>query len=169
MRLTNYHAKYFARALTSRHSADSMGKLAGALVDTQVNLNNYKKSSFFPVRLRNKRGMIHRNRWGRGESNPPVLLPSQPWHLRPIFHMRCGMSCRIQPCPSNTLTTTTHNNINLSLCFMPFSLNGKTAISMAASTSTPSERLLASVDSKTDEKRLIITKYMSLQEIVKSK
>jgi adenine-specific DNA-methyltransferase len=38
MRLTDYHAKYFAHELTKRCSSDSAEKLAGALVDAQVEL-----------------------------------------------------------------------------------------------------------------------------------
>ena len=37
--LTAYHAKYFAHELTKRHSADDPEKLAGTLVDAQVDLN----------------------------------------------------------------------------------------------------------------------------------
>ena len=39
MQLTDYHAKYFAYELTKRHPSDSAEKLAGALVDAQVDLN----------------------------------------------------------------------------------------------------------------------------------
>lgn len=42
MRLTDYHAKYFAHELTKRCSADSMEKLAGAFVDAQVGLNPHQ-------------------------------------------------------------------------------------------------------------------------------
>jgi hypothetical protein len=39
MKLTDYHAKYFAHELTRRFPSDDIGKLAGALVDAQVDLN----------------------------------------------------------------------------------------------------------------------------------
>ena len=39
MNLTDCHAKYFAHELTKRCASDSMEKLAGALVDAQVDLN----------------------------------------------------------------------------------------------------------------------------------
>ena len=39
MDITNYHAKYFAYELTKRYPSDSAEKLAGALVDAQVDLN----------------------------------------------------------------------------------------------------------------------------------
>ena len=40
--LTDYHAKFFAHELTKRCSADSLEKLAGALVDAQVDLNPHQ-------------------------------------------------------------------------------------------------------------------------------
>ncbi len=38
-RLTDYHAMYLAHELTKRCAPDSVEKLAGALVDAQVDLN----------------------------------------------------------------------------------------------------------------------------------
>jgi len=40
--LTDYHAKYLAHELTKRCSADSLEKLAGALVNAQVDLNPHQ-------------------------------------------------------------------------------------------------------------------------------
>jgi len=42
MQLTDYHAKYFAHELTKRCPPDSVEKLAGALVDAQVDLNPHQ-------------------------------------------------------------------------------------------------------------------------------
>ena len=42
MRLTDYHAKYFAHELTRRFPPDSAEKLTGALVDAQVDLNPHQ-------------------------------------------------------------------------------------------------------------------------------
>ena len=42
MHMTDYHAKYFAHELTKRCASDSLEKLAGALVDAQVDLNHIK-------------------------------------------------------------------------------------------------------------------------------
>ena len=42
MQLTDYHAKYFAHELTKRCPPDSAEKLAGALVDAQVDLNPHQ-------------------------------------------------------------------------------------------------------------------------------
>ena len=40
--LTAYHAKFFAHELTKRCPSDSIEKLAGALVDAQVDLNPHQ-------------------------------------------------------------------------------------------------------------------------------
>ena len=42
MNLTPYHAKFFAHELTKRCPSDSIEKLAGALVDAQVDLNPHQ-------------------------------------------------------------------------------------------------------------------------------
>lgn len=42
MHLTDYHAKYIAHELTKRCASDSVEKLAGALVDAQVDLNPHQ-------------------------------------------------------------------------------------------------------------------------------
>jgi hypothetical protein len=45
MYLTDYHTKYFAHELTKRCPSDSLEKLAGALVDAQVDLNPHQGRS----------------------------------------------------------------------------------------------------------------------------
>jgi len=42
MNLTDYHAKYFAHALTLRFPPDSAEKLAGAVASAQVDLNPHQ-------------------------------------------------------------------------------------------------------------------------------
>ncbi len=42
MKLTDYHAKYFAHELTKRCSSDSLEKLAGAVAGAQVDLNPHQ-------------------------------------------------------------------------------------------------------------------------------
>jgi hypothetical protein len=42
MYLADYHAKYFAHELTKCCASDSFEKLAGALVDAQVDLNPHQ-------------------------------------------------------------------------------------------------------------------------------
>ena len=51
MQLTDYHSKYFAYELTKRISSDSVEKLAGALVDAQVDLNPHQvDAALFAIR-----------------------------------------------------------------------------------------------------------------------
>jgi len=50
MNLTDYHAKYFAHELTKRCPSDSAEKLAGALVDAQVDLNPQKVQLFCRIK-----------------------------------------------------------------------------------------------------------------------
>jgi hypothetical protein len=42
MRLTDYHAKYYAYELTKRCPSDSAEKLAGAVASAQVDLNPHQ-------------------------------------------------------------------------------------------------------------------------------
>ena len=42
MNLTDYHAKYFAYELTKRCASDIVDKLAGALIDAQVDLDPHQ-------------------------------------------------------------------------------------------------------------------------------
>ncbi len=59
MNLTDYHAKYFAHELTKRHSADELEKLAGTLVDAQVDLNPHQiDAALFAFRSPLSKGAI---------------------------------------------------------------------------------------------------------------
>ena len=49
MPLTDYHAKHFSYELTKRCPADSIEKLAGALVDAQVDLNPHQVETVLRV------------------------------------------------------------------------------------------------------------------------
>ena len=42
MKLTQYHAKYFAHELTRRCASDSVEKLTAVLADAQVDLNPHQ-------------------------------------------------------------------------------------------------------------------------------
>jgi hypothetical protein len=44
MHITDYHAKYFAHALTRRCPPDSVEKLAAALADTQDQINKQREN-----------------------------------------------------------------------------------------------------------------------------
>jgi adenine-specific DNA-methyltransferase len=59
MSLTDYHSKYFAHELTKRCSSDSIEKLAGALVDAQVDLNPHQvEAALFAFRSPLSRGAL---------------------------------------------------------------------------------------------------------------
>ena len=54
MQLADYHAKYFAHELTKRCPSDSAEKLAGALVDAQVDLNQLPQHSHWKTSWRGR-------------------------------------------------------------------------------------------------------------------
>jgi len=57
--LTLYHAKYYAFELTKRCPIDSVEKLAGALVDAQVDLNPHQiEAALFAFRSPFSKGAI---------------------------------------------------------------------------------------------------------------
>jgi hypothetical protein len=59
MNLTDYHAKYFAHELTKRCPSDSAEKLAGALVDAQVDLNPHQvEAALFAFRSPLSKGAL---------------------------------------------------------------------------------------------------------------
>lgn len=59
MDLTPYHAKYYAFELTKRCPIDSVEKLAGALVDAQVDLNPHQiEAALFAFRSPFSKGTI---------------------------------------------------------------------------------------------------------------
>jgi adenine-specific DNA-methyltransferase len=83
MQLTNYHAKYIAHTLTSRHSADSLEKLAGALVDAQVDLNPHQvDAALFAFRSPLSKGALLADEVGLGKTIEAGLVISQRWAER---------------------------------------------------------------------------------------
>src|SRR6202162_1194088 len=83
--LTHYHAKYFAYELTKRCPSDSAEKLAGALVDAQVDLNPHQvEAALFAFRSLLSRGalladeaglaILWRHQSSRGRSHTPCRL-----------------------------------------------------------------------------------------------
>jgi hypothetical protein len=51
VKLTDYHAKYFAHELTRRCPSDSVEKLAGAVTGAQVDLNPHQEKFFLPCEI----------------------------------------------------------------------------------------------------------------------
>ncbi|CAI4032298.1 SNF2-related protein [Nitrospira tepida] len=81
--LTPYHAKYFAHELTKRCPSDSMEKLAGALVDAQVDLNPHQiEAALFAFRSPLSKGAILADEVGLGKTIEAGLVLSQKWAER---------------------------------------------------------------------------------------
>jgi ERCC4-related helicase len=81
--LTEYHAKYFAYELTKRCPSDSAEKLAGALVDAQVDLNPHQiEASLFAFRSPLSRGALLADEVGLGKTIEAGLVLSQKWAER---------------------------------------------------------------------------------------
>src|SRR5689334_18626119 len=83
MTLTAYHAKYFAHELTKRCPSDSVEKLAGALVDAQVDLNPHQvDAALFAFRSPLSKGAILADEVGLGKIIEAGLVISQKWAER---------------------------------------------------------------------------------------
>ncbi len=78
--ITDYHAKYFAHELTKRCAADSMEKLAGTLVDAQVDLNPHQvEAALFAFKSPLSSGAILADEVGLGKTIEAGLVLSQKW------------------------------------------------------------------------------------------
>ena len=113
MNLTPYHAKYFAHELTRRYPSDSSEKLAGALVDAQVDLNPHQiDAALFAFQSPLSKGAILADEVGLGKTIEAGLVASQKWaerkrhiliitpsHLRKQWHQELTekffLPCRI--------------------------------------------------------------------------
>ncbi len=83
MQLTDFHSKYYAHELTKRCSADSIEKLAGALVDAQVDLNPHQvEAALFAFRSPLSRGAMLADEVGLGKTIEAGLVLSQKWAER---------------------------------------------------------------------------------------
>src|SRR5919205_2409544 len=83
VRLTDYHAKYFAHELTKRCASDSVEKLAGALADAQVDLNPHQvEAALFAFRSPFSKGAILADEVGLGKTIEAGLLLAQKWAER---------------------------------------------------------------------------------------
>jgi len=85
---TDYHASYFAHELQRRCASDSVEKLAGALVDAQVDLNPHQvEAALFAFRSPLSRGALLADEVGLGKTIEAGLVISQRWaeHRRRIL------------------------------------------------------------------------------------
>nr|WP_197549061.1 hypothetical protein [Candidatus Nitrospira inopinata] len=81
--LTDYHAKYFAHELIKRCPSDSIEKLAGALVDAQVDLNPHQiEAALFAFRSPLSKGALLADEVGLGKTIEAGLVLSQKWAER---------------------------------------------------------------------------------------
>jgi adenine-specific DNA-methyltransferase len=88
MTLTAHHAKYFAHELTKRCSSDSIEKLAGALVDAQVDLNPHQvEAALFAFKSPLSKGALLADEVGLGKTIEAGLVLSQKWaeHKRRVL------------------------------------------------------------------------------------
>ncbi len=86
--LTDYHTKYFAHDLTKRCASDNIEKLAGALVDAQVDLNPHQvEAALFAFRSPLSRGALLADEVGLGKTIEAGLVLSQKWaeHKRKLL------------------------------------------------------------------------------------
>jgi len=83
MKMTPYHAKYFAYELTKRSSSESVDKLASALSDAQVDLNPHQiEAALFAFRSPLSKGAILADEVGLGKTIEAGILLAQRWAER---------------------------------------------------------------------------------------
>lgn len=81
--ISAYQAKYFAYELTRRRSADNVEKLAGALVDAQVDLNPHQvDAALFAFHSPLSKGALLADEVGLGKTIEAGLVLSQKWAER---------------------------------------------------------------------------------------
>ena len=81
--MTPYHAKYWAYELTRRCPADSVDRLASALVDAQVDLNPHQvDAALFAFRSPLSKGALLADEVGLGKTIEAGLVISQKWAER---------------------------------------------------------------------------------------
>ena len=83
MRLTDFHATYFAHELTKRCASDNVEKLAAVLSDAQVDLNPHQvEAALFAFRGPFSKGAILADEVGLGKTIEAGLLLAQKWAER---------------------------------------------------------------------------------------
>jgi ERCC4-related helicase len=83
MKITDYHAKYFAHELTRRVSSDSIEKLTWSLSDAQVDLNPHQvDAALFAFRSPLSKGAILADEVGLGKTIEAGIVLTQKWAER---------------------------------------------------------------------------------------
>src|SRR5260221_9146927 len=83
MGITDHQAKYFAHELTRRFPPDDASRLAGALVDAQVDLNPHQvDAALFAFSSPLSKGVILADEVGLGKTIEAGLVISQRWAER---------------------------------------------------------------------------------------
>ena len=83
MKITDYHAKYYAYELTKRSSSDSLEKLTATLANAQVDLNPHQiEAALFAFRSPLSKGAILADEVGLGKTIEAGLVIAQKWAER---------------------------------------------------------------------------------------
>lgn len=83
MKLTEYHAKYYAHELTKRCSSDNLEKFAASLMDAQVDLNPHQvDAALFAFKSPLSRGAILADEVGLGKTIEAGIVLAQKWAER---------------------------------------------------------------------------------------
>src|SRR3972149_6875764 len=83
MKITDYHAKYFAYELTKRCSSDSLEKLSSTLSNAQVDLNPHQvEAALFAFRSPLSKGALLADEVGLGKTIEAGIVISQKWAER---------------------------------------------------------------------------------------
>src|SRR5438477_7709440 len=139
MNLTPHHAKFYAYELTKRCASDSAEKLAGALVDAQVDLNPHQvEAALFAFRSPLSRGALLADEVGLGKTIEAGLVISQRWaerkrrilvitpsNLRKQWHQELNEKFFL---PCTILETRLYKEMNRKGYFTPFEINDSIVI-----------------------------------------
>jgi ERCC4-related helicase len=83
MKLTPFHAKYFAHELTKRYSSNSLQKFTASLADAQVDLNPHQvEAALFAFKSPLSKGAILADEVGLGKTIEAGIVISQKWAER---------------------------------------------------------------------------------------
>ena len=86
---TEYHAKLFAQELSRRQSVADAEKLAGALLDAQVDLNPHQvEAALFAFKSPLSKGAILADEVGLGKTIEAGLVLAQKWTEVPLVDIR---------------------------------------------------------------------------------